>query len=80
MIIWGNGSDGGGRYNPAANNWIPISNIAAPANRFLHAAVWSGTEMVIFGGGPAGGTDGTSYLSDTWTYTPGNTMFLYQKP
>jgi hypothetical protein len=30
--------------------------------------------MIVWGG------NGGSYLNDTWSYTPGKVMFLYQRP
>jgi Kelch motif len=58
MIIWGgftyNGAynyyNDGGRYNFAANAWTPITTIGAPTPRQYHSAVWTGTEMIIWGG------------------------------
>jgi len=58
MIAWG-GTAGvnhqrdantGGRYNPVTNSWRPTSTIEAPSARDLHSAVWTGTEMIVFGG------------------------------
>ena len=59
MIIWGGvgGSYGnninrndGARYNPSKNKWRPVSNENAPTARFQHTAVWTGKEMLIWGG------------------------------
>ena len=47
---------------------------AAPAARYYHTAVWTGSEMIVWGG-----TDGGNF-NDTFSYTPGRVMFLYQKP
>ena len=57
MMIWGGGSDityctnSGSKYNPANNLWVPISTNNAPEPRCGHSAVWTGTEMIIWGGG-----------------------------
>jgi Chitobiase/beta-hexosaminidase C-terminal domain/Divergent InlB B-repeat domain len=60
MIIWGgvNGSlpesgelNTGGRYNPATDSWKPTNLINAPSARAAHTAVWTGSEMIIWGGG-----------------------------
>jgi hypothetical protein len=56
MIIWG-GADGvtlvntGGRYHAASNSWFVsgTSVAAAPTVRYLHTAVWTGTEMLVWG-------------------------------
>jgi N-acetylneuraminic acid mutarotase len=57
MIVWG-GNLGvgcctvntGARYNPASDVWTPIDATQAPSSRSLHTAVWTGTEMVVWGG------------------------------
>ncbi len=55
MIIWGGGSehqfyDSGGIYDPVKNEWRPTSQEGAPSGRWAHAAVWTGKEMIIWGG------------------------------
>ena len=74
MIVWGgsywNGSvsiylNDGGRYSPAGNNWAAMPIAGAPAGRQTFTAVWTGSEMIVFGGYGDGG-----YLSDTWSYYP----------
>ncbi len=58
MIVWGGKSsynsndllNTGGRYNPATNTWAPISTANAPTARILHTSVWTGTEMIVWGG------------------------------
>jgi len=59
MIIWGGAYQGpngyrslndGGRYNPATDTWTPLPTLNAPAERSEHKAVWTGTEMIIWGG------------------------------
>ena len=54
MIVWG-GSDNsdlntGGRYNPGTNSWTATSLTNAPAARYLHTAVWTGSQMIVWGG------------------------------
>ena len=58
MIVWG-GTDGseftpdpvtGGRYNPSNDNWTPTSTTNVPHARWDHTAVWTGTEMIVWGG------------------------------
>jgi hypothetical protein len=58
MIVWGgyNGTTNldtntGGRYNPATNSWTATSTTNAPVLRDSHVAVWTGTRMVLWGGG-----------------------------
>src|SRR5205823_10086233 len=71
MIVWGGGTSGvsptdfntGGRYNPGADSWSATNIVNAPAERDSHTAVWTGSEMIVWGGakgftGPLGGTGG----------------------
>ena len=83
MIIWGgyyqSGGDhydnDGGRYNPSSNTWTATSTGAnCPSARCCHTAVWTGSEMVIWGGSPdrsTGLNSGARYdpTSNTWTAT-----------
>jgi len=57
MIVWGGlnplnlyALDTGGRYDPDADRWKATASTAAPAARFIHSAVWTGTEMIVWGG------------------------------
>lgn len=77
MIVWGGGGacegcppwSGGFAYNPAADTWreLPAAPIADRAN---FEAVWTGGELIVWGGqaGPYGRSDGAAYepRSDTW--------------
>ena len=74
MVVWG-GFDGtnflatGGQYSPTANNWLPVTASGAPAARADAAAVWSGTEMLIWGGQfILGGV--TNFLNTGGRYSP----------
>src|SRR5947208_1598754 len=53
MIVWGGGGNvyfnTGGRYNPSTDSWAATSTNAADA-RFSHTAVWTGSEMIVWGG------------------------------
>jgi N-acetylneuraminic acid mutarotase len=76
MIVWGGCLDGscgatlnnGARYNPANDSWTAISTTGAPSGRYTHSAVWTGSEMIIWGGQPATNT-GARYnpATNTWT-------------
>jgi len=78
MIVWGGTIDinsdqqtnTGGRYNPVFDTWEPTSIMNSPAARADHTAVWTGTEMIIWGGYPYTNTGGR-YIpqTDTWTGT-----------
>ena len=56
MIIWGGGDrngfefNTGGRYNPSRDSWVATSTTNAPTARGLHTAVWTGSEMIVWGG------------------------------
>jgi N-acetylneuraminic acid mutarotase len=76
MIVWGNGTDSGSRYNPATDTWSPTSTIDAPSIRRVHTAIWTGSEMIIWGGCNqstdfCGESTGGRYnpVTDTWTAT-----------
>ena len=65
MIVWGGQSDlssfenTGGRYNPSTDSWTatslpfvpcPPDGVCLLEGRFGHTAVWTGTEMIVWGG------------------------------
>ncbi len=77
MIVWGGSTliiggftNTGARYDPATDTWRPVSTTNAPSPRSNHTAIWTGTEMIIWGGigflGPV--NTGARYdpATDTW--------------
>ena len=71
MIVWGGYSSNtlakdNEAYSPATDSWRLLSDPshAAPSTRYRNSAVWTGTEMVIWGG-----ADG-NYLGDGSRYNP----------
>jgi N-acetylneuraminic acid mutarotase len=74
MILWG-GTEGstylntGGKYNPGTDSWTASSTINAPTGREYHAAVWTGSEMIVWGGYFFDGSD--HYLNTGGRYVPG---------
>jgi len=57
MIVWGGDNcflscdvNTGGQYNPSTDSWTPTSTTNAPDGRHSHTAVWTGTEMIVWGG------------------------------
>ncbi|MDB4946563.1 MAG: kelch repeat protein [Labilithrix sp.] len=40
----------GAAYDSVSYVWTPLSAVGAPAARFLHSVVWTGTRMLIWGG------------------------------
>ena len=82
MIIWGGIGpvigrlNTGGLYNPATNTWSPTddSGFNVPEARAGHAAVWTGTVMIIWGGRNVARdllSSGGRYnpIDDAWTVT-----------
>jgi N-acetylneuraminic acid mutarotase len=83
MIVWGGNHfvfpyyfNSGGRYNPSADSWTVTSTINAPAARNGHTAVWTGSEMIVWGGNDDNGRfrTGGRYnpSTDSWTATNPN--------
>ncbi|MBI3415719.1 MAG: hypothetical protein HY043_10455 [Verrucomicrobia bacterium] len=80
MIIWGGtgnslfpSKDAGRRYDPATDSWQSMSTNNAPRARSSHTMIWTGKEMIIWGGVENGGDgretgDGAGYdpVSDSW--------------
>ena len=57
MIVWGGSQDDrntdmntGGRYNSSTDTWTATSVINVPHPRTDHTAVWTGSEMIVWGG------------------------------
>ena len=76
MIIWGGVADGtinlntGARYNPAKDGWTAITTKGAPSPRQQPAAVWTGKEMLIWGGGIWNGSEFGQSFNDGARYDP----------
>jgi hypothetical protein len=77
MIIWGGAAPSGALqkgsiYNPSNDTWVQTSTSGAPEVRNEHTAVWTGTEMIIWGGAANSGASldsGSRYdpVTDKWT-------------
>ena len=74
----------GAIYNPGSDTWSSVSPSNPPQARALHAAVWTGTEMIVWGGEKNGKqlNTGARYnpAGGIWTPTtqenaPGKRMF-----
>lgn len=60
MIVWGGESEqgigsptllnSGGAYDPGNDSWTPITMVGSPLPARCHSAVWTGSEMIVFGG------------------------------
>jgi hypothetical protein len=81
VFVWG-GNDAsaknladGAIYSPATDSWAAISATAAPSARVLATAVWTGSVVVVWGGGDAASTtdysSGSRYdpLTNSWQVT-----------
>ena len=82
MIVWGGRDtispspfDTGGRYNPAADSWTSTSTANAPSGRMVHTAIWSGSEMIVWGGLASSDyfNSGARYNPATNSWTPTTT-------
>lgn len=79
MLVWGGEGFGvsygdGARFLARSNSWKVMSNVNAPVNRSSSSAVWTGTEMIVWGG--YNGTllnSGGRYNPKTDTWTPMST-------
>ncbi|HYV85684.1 MAG TPA: hypothetical protein VFB49_07230, partial [Patescibacteria group bacterium] len=81
MVIWGGNIEGaqavdtGGRFDPAgaggAGAWSATTETGAALRRAGHTAIWTGTEMIVWGGGSdlfIGSTGGRyDPAADHWT-------------
>jgi len=86
LIVWGGhgilgaqGEEGlelyrrdGGLYDPVADAWTPISAENAPLGRADHVSSWTGTKLVVWGGGPILRVlpDGAAYDPAAATWQP----------
>src|SRR5205823_3815267 len=78
MIVWGgedenfNFTNTGGRYNPNTDTWSVTSTANAPTARDSHTAIWTGNEMIVWGGfnGDPVNTGGKyNPVTDSWLAT-----------
>ncbi len=79
MIVWGGEvssgittTNSGGRYNPATDAWSSLATNAAPSPRIFHTAIWTGSEMIVWGGvGQDRFNTGGRYnpITNAWTPT-----------
>jgi hypothetical protein len=54
----------GGRYDPVGDAWTPTDVTGSPSPRTQHTAVWTGNDMIVWGGGEDG------FLNTGGHYTP----------
>src|SRR5207237_1154186 len=83
MIVWGGYNSSyypnypysalfsdGARYNPASNSWTAVSPSTLSAREY-HTAVWTGTDMIVWGG---------NYLNDGARYNPASNSWTTISP
>ena len=84
MVVWGgmagtspsNRVGDGARLNLATEQWQLLPELGAPEPRYLHSAVWSGEEMIIWGGRGADFLNtGARYRPSTDSWSPVNHDF-----
>src|SRR5438552_11288183 len=74
MVVWmGNFCDDtnhylntGGKYDAGTDSWTATSTTNVPSGRVGHTAVWTGSEMIVWGGFD----NSTPYLNTGGKYTP----------
>jgi N-acetylneuraminic acid mutarotase len=78
MIVWGGLNffpptfhNSGGKYNPVTDSWTATSTTNAPEGREFHTAVWTGSEMIIWGGDSDSG-----YSNTGGRYNPANDSWM----
>jgi len=76
MIVWGGyyvedseaiELNDGGHYNPTTDTWTATQTTGAPSARAFHSAVWTGNEMIVWGGVYHTGSD-DNYRADGYRY------------
>jgi hypothetical protein len=74
MIVWGGWGTGplqsGGIYDPATDTWEATPVTDAPPGRSGAKAVWSGSEMIVWGGSPLSNIGARfNPVTSAWTAT-----------
>jgi hypothetical protein len=66
MIVFGGftGTTGtllgdGAQYTPGTDTWRMLGAASAPSSRAIHSAIWTGTEMIVWGGATNTGATNT---------------------
>jgi N-acetylneuraminic acid mutarotase len=75
LLFWGRSFGGSSEswYNPVSNQWTSKDS-ASPPMRANSTTIWTGTEMLIFGGNSG------IVMSSLYRYKPAEPIFLYAKP
>jgi N-acetylneuraminic acid mutarotase len=79
LVVWGGESyssnnhfylDDGARYNPATNTWVDMQTASAPSARSGQSAVWTGSRMIVWGGG-----GNSTFLNTGGVYDPSTNVW-----
>jgi hypothetical protein len=80
LLVWGGGAGSPGReptqfrdgaaYDPARDRWSPMASDGAPPPRWKPVTVWTGTLLVMAGGGDSLITGGARGRDDAHVYDP----------
>jgi N-acetylneuraminic acid mutarotase len=87
LLVWGGSGDArrdvalgdGAAWSPDSDTWRPLGTAGAPAARWAHTAVWTGRELIVWGGlgcsrdeagQPRLCGDGARYDPETDAWTP----------
>ena len=57
----------------SGNSWTAVSATSVPVARYFQKTVWTGSEMIVWGG------LGASSFNDTFSYRPARALYLYQR-
>jgi hypothetical protein len=68
MIVWSTGN--GGRYDPVADAWQPMSQTNAPATRVNYSFIWTGSRAIVWGGNTFSGGEQQYRLNTGGLYDP----------
>jgi N-acetylneuraminic acid mutarotase len=81
MIVWGGCQPvtdaecdelpSGGRYDPETDTWVSTNVSGAPSGRTEHSAIWTGAEMIVWGG-----NDGMSRTDTGGRYDPDSDAWI----
>ena len=84
MIIWGGivpfsfdpafFTNTGGKYDPSTDSWTATTTMRAPTGREFPTAVWTGSEMIVWGGYSYDGID--HYWNTGGRYNPGTDSWV----
>jgi hypothetical protein len=86
MIVWGGfdftgetppNLNSGGRYNPSTDSWAATSTaMNVPDGRGGHAALWTGTDMIVWGGALRDADGNLQYLNSGGRYNPSTDSWI----